>query len=111
MWRVLGLHGGECWVTWWRGLGYICGVLGYMVECWVTWWRVLYYMLDYIEVSAGLPGDFPIRGLLFNTSWWGRGCWKKLANDPEKITTSLTVKKYSTLPLVYIVYIPKFNWF
>ncbi len=24
------LHGGECWVTWWRGLDYI-------VKCWLTW--------------------------------------------------------------------------
>ncbi len=30
-------------------------------------------MLDYIEGSAGLPGDSPIRELLFDTSCWGGG--------------------------------------
>ncbi len=27
------LYGGE--------LGYMVGVLGYMVECWVTWWGIV----------------------------------------------------------------------
>ncbi len=50
--RSVGLHGGECWVTWWRVLDYMAEsvglygeVLGYLVEsfglhggeCWVTW--------------------------------------------------------------------------
>ncbi len=50
----VGLHGRECWVTWWI-------VLGYMVESarfrggefWVTWWRVLGYMVESARLHGG----------------------------------------------------------
>ncbi len=95
--RVLGyivgivwLHHDECWVTWLRllvdmvgsvglyrwGVGLHGGVLSYMVEsirlhggeCCVTWG-----ILDYMEGTVGLPGDFPIRERLFRTGVWGGG--------------------------------------
>ncbi len=37
-------------------------------ECCIKWG-----MLDYMEGSVGLPGDFPIREWLFNTSCKGEG--------------------------------------
>ncbi len=50
----------EYWVSWWTLFGSTMGMLGYMVEsaglhggeCWVTWWGVLGYMVE----SAGLHG-------------------------------------------------------
>ncbi len=88
-------------------VGYIYGVLGYMVEYWVTWWSIWLHpgeccitwgMLDHMKGSVGLPGNSPIRELLFNTRWRG-ACQKNLVNDPEKSTTPLCAHDKFHAPL------------
>ncbi len=65
--EVLGYMVGS-WVTWWS-IGLHGG------ECYITWG-----MLDYMQGSVGLPGDSPIRERLFNTGWVGgvRNVWSMI---------------------------------
>ncbi len=85
-WWGVGLCGGDCWVALWGVLGYMMGVLSYIVESVGLHGGVLGYMvgivglhdgsvgldggmLGYMEGSVGLPSDSPIREHLFNTGW------------------------------------------
>ncbi len=69
------LHGGKCWVTWWRVLCYMVWSVGlHEGECCVTWG-----MLVNMEGSVGLPGDSPTREWMFNA---GSGGLTKMIHSP-----------------------------
>ncbi len=63
----VGIHGGDYLIALWEVLGYMMGVLSYMVEsvrlhgvllgymvgCWVTWWELLGYMVVVLGYMVG----------------------------------------------------------
>ncbi len=74
--RRVGLHGGECWITWWVVFGYIVksvglygrvlgynvesaglhGGIGYMVECRITWWECWVTCWRDLSYTVGVLG-------------------------------------------------------